>query len=410
MSLLEPIWLLLAVPLGAWLWWWSMPSRSLAVLRVLVLGFCLLGLARLVVELPSRDGTVVVVLDRSLSMPQGVDAQHQEIVELVQGAMGLEDRLAVVTFGHNVRLEHPPQIEKFSGFVQNIQPDASNLHSALDMAVNLIEPETPGRVLVISDGRWTGRDPVRVAARAAARGIAIDHRLVQRPSTRDLSIRSVEAPSRVGTKEAFMLLAWVDAPVAQEARYRLTRNGKLLTEGVQRLGSGLNRLVFRDAIEEASTVEYLLSVKGPQDDPIPENNRARILVAAEGTKPLLVVSHKDRPQLVRLLSEAGLKTKHLKPSSTKWDLTELSNYSAVWLEDVPSTHLGRVGMMNLSEWVRKTGAGLIMSGGPNSFGPGGYFQSPLEPLMPVSMELRQEHRKHSMAIAIALDRSGSMTM
>jgi hypothetical protein len=50
----------------------------------------------------------------------------------------------------------------------------------------------------------------------------------------------------------------------------------------------------------------------------------------------------------------------------------------------------------------------MMTGGKNSYGPGGYFRSPFEPIMPVSMELRKEHRKLSLAIVVALDRSGSM--
>jgi uncharacterized membrane protein len=65
-------------------------------------------------------------------------------------------------------------------------------------------------------------------------------------------------------------------------------------------------------------------------------------------------------------------------------------------------------MENIAQWVTKAGAGLMMTGGKNAYGPGGYFKSPLEPIMPVSMELRREHRKLSLAIAVALDRSGSM--
>ena len=49
-----------------------------------------------------------------------------------------------------------------------------------------------------------------------------------------------------------------------------------------------------------------------------------------------------------------------------------------------------------------------MTGGKHSYGPGGYFKSELEPVMPVSMELRQEHRKLALAIVVVLDRSGSM--
>jgi hypothetical protein len=49
-----------------------------------------------------------------------------------------------------------------------------------------------------------------------------------------------------------------------------------------------------------------------------------------------------------------------------------------------------------------------MSGGKNSFGTGGYYQSPLEAALPVSLELRSEHRKLALALMIVMDRSGSM--
>ena len=49
-----------------------------------------------------------------------------------------------------------------------------------------------------------------------------------------------------------------------------------------------------------------------------------------------------------------------------------------------------------------------MTGGKQSFGSGGYFGSPVDELLPVSMELRTEHRKLAVAMAIVMDRSGSM--
>jgi Mg-chelatase subunit ChlD len=67
-------------------------------------------------------------------------------------------------------------------------------------------------------------------------------------------------------------------------------------------------------------------------------------------------------------------------------------------------------METLAAWVEDTGSGLAMTGGQNSYGPGGYYKSPLERIMPVSMEMRREHRKMSLAVVVALDRSGSMAM
>ncbi len=111
-----------------------------------------------------------------------------------------------------------------------------------------------------------------------------------------------------------------------------------------------------------------------------------------------------------LLKGGGLNVKAAVPEDCRWTLEELSKYSGVILENVPADKIGHLGMETLAAWVQQTGAGLMITGGRASYGPGGYFKSPLDPIMPVSMELRQEHRKLSLAMVVTLDRSGSMAM
>ena len=41
---------------------------------------------------------------------------------------------------------------------------------------------------------------------------------------------------------------------------------------------------------------------------------------------------------------------------------------------------------------------------------GGYLHTELEAVLPVSLEIREEKKKVGMALGIALDRSGSMSM
>src|SRR5690606_7454948 len=88
----------------------------------------------------------------------------------------------------------------------------------------------------------------------------------------------------------------------------------------------------------------------------------------------------------------------------------LDPYRAVIVENVPAGDFGRLKMEQLAQFVEDLGGGLLLTGGEKSFGSGGYFNSPLEDVLPVSMELREEHRKTRVAIAIALDRSGSMAV
>ncbi len=70
--------------------------------------------------------------------------------------------------------------------------------------------------------------------------------------------------------------------------------------------------------------------------------------------------------------------------------------------------LGSLECRTLPHGSRKLAAVLCSRVDADSYGPGGYYKSPLAPIMPVSMELRREHRKLSVAIVVALDRSGSM--
>jgi Mg-chelatase subunit ChlD len=408
--LLHPIWLFLAIPLGLSLWLWRMPSRLLVVFRGLTLLLLLLALSGAVLRLPSQAGTIVVVADRSQSMPPESGAAQKEVIDLLHKAMGPEDRLAVVSFGRSVAVEQPPASGQFPGFVHEVGDDASNLADGLDTALTLIPREAPAKVLILSDGRWTGRDPAGVAARAAARNVALDYRLSQRSTANDLAIVRVEAPPSVAPGESFLISVWVQAPTPQTISFELHRGEDRLDAGEERLTSGLNRLTFRDRAGEPGTLSYMLTVAGSDEDPVPENNRARFLVGVEGTRPILHVTQAKSSGLAQLLQAGGLPIKVQHPEACQWSLEELSKYSAILLENVPADKIGTAGMDTLAVWVRETGSGLMMTGGRNSYGTGGYYKSPLDPILPVAMDLRNEHRKLALAMVVALDRSGSMSM
>ena len=172
----------------------------------------------------------------------------------------------------------------------------------------------------------------------------------------------------------------------------------------------MNRLTFRDRAAGAGTQAYRLTVSGSPGDPVQENNKARILVGVRGPRPLLHVTTAANSGLARLLRAGGLELKVARPEECRWTLEELSRYSAVLLENVPAEKIGVPGMETLAAWVKATGSGLMVTGGRQAYGPGGYYRSPLEPVLPVSMELRNEHRKLALSLVVALDRSGSMSM
>lgn len=408
-ALFQPVWLLLLIPLAAAWYVAPLPGRFLRILRAVLSVLIVLALARFAIKFPDCSGTVIVVADRSASMPATAIDSEKEIISLLTKSMGPRDQLGVVSFGRSAVVEQSPQRGEFSGFTADDGPDHSDLNDAIHQALSLIPPDGGGRVLVLSDGKWTAEDPVNAAARAAARGVALDYRLLTRPQANDLAIRSFQSPQSILPGEGFILTGWVQSPTAQKIQYQLRRDNEIISTGAKDVSAGLSRLMFRDRALQSGVNQYTLTIQGAKDDPIPENNSARALVSVEGNKPVLVVSPTgENSGLVKLLHAGHVDVVGKTPAECEWSLEELSHVSAVMIENVEADQITPTGMKTLASWIDTAGGGLAMTGGQKSYGQGGYFKSPLDSLLPVSMELRREHRKLNVAVVVALDRSGSM--
>ena len=78
------------------------------------------------------------------------------------------------------------------------------------------------------------------------------------------------------------------------------------------------------------------------------------------------------------------------------------------LVDVPADALGKERMEALQVYVRDVGRGLVMIGGQDSYGAGGYARTPLEETLPVEMDVRDRTMQPDIALVVVIDESGSM--
>ena len=140
----------------------------------------------------------------------------------------------------------------------------------------------------------------------------------------------------------------------------------------------------------------------------PLNNTAHAALRIAGGERVLVMSGDgSEGNLARALRAAGM-TVELRAEGPI-GLDDLIACRVLVLDHVPADRLRLPGMEAIARWVEHLGGGLVLTGGRRSFGSGGYHKSPVERVLPVTLELRDEHRKLSVAMAITLDRSGSMT-
>ena len=416
LQFVQPVWLLLLIPLLCSLRIWGVPSRLLTAVRAVFLILIVLAMSGPMLKIPSRNGTVIAVVDLSRSMPNESKTESIRAINLISQHSGPFDKTGVVSFGAKAFPERlPGPKEAFSNFSSNNSPDASDLAGAMEQALGLIPQHENGRIVLFTDGRFTGNNPINLVSRLIQRKIPVDFRLYERSSAGDVAVGMIDAPQLVSPQEAFTVSAWIRVPVSQEIQYDLLRDGQVISSGTKSMATGDNRLVFRDRATQSGTLNYSLRIKGQLEDPILENNTARRLVGVDGVKPLLILAQKNEngsfnTNLPRLFNASRIDTETVNAQNFRWSLPQLSGYSGIVIENVPASDLGDTAMELVAEWVKKTGSGMMMSGGKSSYALGGYYKSPLDDIMPVSMELREEHRKLAIAIVAVLDRSGSMAM
>jgi uncharacterized membrane protein len=380
--------------------------RALALLLVLAIlaepyaGRAVLG----------RD--LVLVLDRSRSVPESAARLVEEVAGRASREARSGDRIGEVAFGREPVVEHVP-VEGFERMpeVRTLDRDGSDLARAIDAGLALIPPDRPGSLLLLSDGEATGGEAEAAARRAARRDVRIDVVPLRRTGQHDLAVEELSIPGEVGAGEPFQLSAWVRSDRPVEGSWRLERDGVVVAEGRRVFRTGLTRLGARDRIVVPGIHPYRLQVVLDAPDRVPENDVARAALRVDAPARVLVITPGGREdRLTKSLAAGGLAVDVSGAANAPLTLDRLDAYRAVILEDVPAEDLPDGGLEALASFVTDLGGGLLMTGGKASFGPGGYHLSAVGEVLPVSLELRQEQRKFAVAMAIALDRSGSMAM
>lgn len=401
MTLTAPEYLLLipALALAGWFW------RGLKLhspLRAALLLLAVFALAAPVVRQQRNSLDLHVLLDRSDSTEDLIDKGLPEWQRLLEKSKpGRDDTLRFVNYASEVA-ELGADGSSFTG-----SRKLTKTALALQTIAAQADAKRPARVLLFTDGYST--EPLQDAAsQLQARGIPLDFRLIREPVGDDARIARLEFPERVQSGEPFLIAVTVRGSGDASFPLILRRNGQPLTESRVTLVNGLATVEFTDRLAQAGGYEYDAEIR-PETDAHPGNNRARRWIEITGgPRVVLATRYQDDP-LAKALAALDFTV------VTVSDLSQLkpgllAGARAVILNNVPANEIPNDFLKSLDFFVREQGGGLLMAGGEHSFGSGGYFQSPIDALLPVSMELKSEHRKLAVALAIVLDRSGSMSV
>jgi hypothetical protein len=406
MRFASPEWFLLLPLLLVAGWFWR-GWRLARPLRVL----CLLLVVLLLTQPQwrhSSDGLDLwVLVDQSDSASSLLKPRLPEWETILEKSKGSADRLYFVDFAGEA-VKRGAELRAGAGGQDYDGPtNATRLNSALRFTLAQMEPDRTSRILVLTDGFST--EPLEeMAERLAKQSVPLDYRFPPRGTENDYRVAAFNLPPRAQWREAVLgevvVLGGRDATVPAE----VFRDGQLIGRHDVPVKDGTGRLRFADRPGTAGAHRYEVRIL-PVDDAFPGNNSARRwLEVQSGPRVLLVTSYQDDP-IAAVLKAEGFEVETVTELAAV-HIGSLSGAKAVVLNNVPAYKLDGQFVRGLDFFVNQQGGGLVMIGGKTSFAAGGWYGSPAEPLLPVSMELKQEHRKLAVAMAIVLDRSGSMAM
>ncbi|MEW6126385.1 MAG: VWA domain-containing protein [Acidobacteriota bacterium] len=388
--------------------------------RIAILVLLTLALAGLRVRTTSRDLALIFLVDVSASVAQN---QHQSAIEFINREVARaapRDFIGVIVFGRDASVELAPTRKEILGEwkLNEISSaparDYTNVAGALKLAAALVPDEAVGRLVLISDGNENLENAIAEAKLLKAESIEVHTRLVSTTSETaaqqgEIAVRELTAPEQLAEGEAFELKATVDSTVDTAAKLRVFRNDTLIAEReVQLTAAGENVFVLPERIEQKGFYTYRAEIESPNVDTFVQNNSREAFSFVEGRPKVLYVTGDAQPSsaLMRVLSEGNFVADLSRAAPAS--LAGFQNYDLVIFDNLPATQLTKEQMRMTQAYVKDLGGGFLMIGGEQSFGPGGYYKTPVEEVLPVSLDVRQKKHFPALALALVIDKSGSM--
>ncbi|MCC7490997.1 MAG: VWA domain-containing protein [Fimbriimonadaceae bacterium] len=401
------------------------PSRArLALTLRLLLLLCLSGaLAGLQVVRRAAGSSVVWVVDRSDSIPPADRTATLQFVAAAQRTMRADDTAGTVVVGRTALVERLPEprprevaagagADGLPSIASAVEPQFTDLAAGLRLAVATVRPDARRRVVLLSDGNENLGDALSEAAAARAAGVAVDVWPLLRRQRAEVVAERLVVPTDVRSGDLVEPRVVLQADVATAARVTLLRDNQIVAALDTRLTPGKNLVAFPPLRAAADGFQRLSAVVEATTDGDRRNNRAVGFTFVRGRRRVLYVEG-DRGQeryLTGALRTAGLEVRTVGPDGLPAQLPELAAYDGLILSNVSALDLSDAQMVMIRSAVRDLGVGLLMIGGDESFGAGGYYQTPVEEALPVDMDIRKMRHVPNVGVAIVIDKSGSMGM
>jgi uncharacterized membrane protein len=436
--------LLVLIPIAWWIGVRSLsglgPVRSALALifRSLVLLLVIFALAGIQWIWTSERQTVIYLLDQSDSIPMG---KRQLMLDYAIDSVKMHrrnnrnDRAGLIVFGREASIEIPPLDENLPPLNRPEsyfgKTDATNLEGALKLAAASFLEDSAKRIVILTDGNQTLGSAESAAQRLSETGVGIDVVPVKLDAATEILVEKIDLPGYVRqgqTVDARVVIQRYQEPGTEgkevDGRLRVIRRVgnqvEVLVDSPYTLDRDINVVPIPHRIDETAgyTYEAEFITEDPSNDTIAQNNRATAFTYARGRGRVMLIEDANNPgnydALIESLRRNEIVVDVRNTANLFSSLVELQTYDSVILAGVPRTSGEAMTEMAavsedqiemLVQSVQQFGMGLLMLGGPEAFGAGGWTNTKLEEAMPVNFAIKNSKVEAVGALAMVMHAS-----
>lgn len=368
----------------------------------------------------AKKVAVIVVADMSQSVPAQLQGDLETYVKgAVEQNKKPEDELGQVTAAKDAYVQALPRALNKELQSQHIgATDGTNLEAAVRLGLATAPKDAATRLVLATDGNQTAGNVLKAAEMAKTLGIPIDVLPFRYKYDQEVMVERFVTPATAREGETVNLRVVLNAVKPASGHVLLLMNGEALDLDPD--GPGLGAKVDLKAGANVLQLPVKVPTSGPQKfeavfepdvvagriagDSLLENNKGISVTFVQGEGRMLVVApeREEAEYFLRAMEQSKIRTQVISPEQFPSDLTGLSAYDAVVLYDAPAYAFTQAQQEQIKQYVHDTGGGLMMIGGPNAFGAGGWIGTPVEDALPVKMDPPQKRQMPRGALALVM--------
>nr|WP_305120975.1 VWA domain-containing protein [Saccharibacillus sp. JS10] len=382
--------------------------RLAATFRTFALLLLVLLIAGIQIYSVERHHEVVYAVDRSSS--NEANNQDRTWISSSLAQKSSEDQFSVISFGRNASVEQTWDTQPTLGSLDSsVDADYTNIERALQLASGMFK-SGDSRIVLLSDGNENIGQVEDTGRLLRNRGIKIDVLEKHNNTKRDTAIDSLNLPGKLYVGESFTVEARLTSTFSGTGEITLYEDRVEIGKQTVRIEKGENSVLLQGLAKSPGLHRYRAELNMPGDEQS-ANNAAFAFTRVSGNPSVLVVEGKPNTSanITNALNAGLIDTTVIVPGQLPSEIADYAKYDSVIFNNVSGDSLGQSKMETIETAVRSYGIGFMMSGGDQSFGLGGYFDTPIEQALPVSMELEGKREVPELGLILVIDRSGSMS-